>query len=98
LLELEIVGRVGEDEVDAGRRQSPELGQAIADDDAVGGKAFTQLDTQARRGTLTQGHGTQLSQRSTTMPDTLAPNRAPCCRANSVPPARAAADRDRKSR
>ena len=37
-LELQIVGRVGEHEIDAGRRQLRQLFEAIADEDLIGGQ------------------------------------------------------------
>jgi len=51
--QLQIVGRIGEHEVDALVGEPRQLLQAIADEDAV--------DGQGRADAVTQGHGTQLS-------------------------------------
>ena len=48
-LQLQIIGRVGEDEIDASRRQLRHLGNAIADDDARRGGGQGGLKTHAGR-------------------------------------------------
>ena len=60
-LELEVVGRIGEHEIDARVRELRQLLQAIADEDAVRRDGSGQRNSQPPGGALTQGHGTQLA-------------------------------------
>ena len=55
--QLQIVGRVGEHEIDALVGEPGQLLQAIADEDAVGRDGTRQSNSQPFRGALTQGHG-----------------------------------------